>query len=196
MLSKRSRWKPSHYAGERIVSCASARGVLDGVVAILGTHSVQREGRRRFIVARVCGRDNTMVRRHVLARLKSFHRPNMVPNSPQDRRPLDRSQSEARAEEPQFLRPEPDEPGGGGSRCVNLRPGPLSLLVGLLAAAIFSVTLGYDFTWDNMILIRENHYIKYARYIPDFFRLDYSSLSHGVIAQGFYRPLLAPLLLR
>ena len=74
---------------------------------------------------------------------------------------------------------------------MNLRPGRISLLVGLLAAAIFSVTLGYDFTWDNMILIRENHYIKYARHIPDFFRLDYSSLSHGVIAQGFFRPLLA-----
>ncbi len=71
------------------------------------------------------------------------------------------------------------------------RAGRAALLVGLLAAAVFLDTLRYDFVWDNAVLIVENHYIKYARHVPDFFRLDYFSLSHGVIAQGFYRPLLA-----
>lgn len=82
---------------------------------------------------------------------------------------------------------------GGGDHAGVLPhpPGRMALLVGLVAGAVFVPTLWYGFVWDNTVLIVENHYIKYAWHIPSFFRLDYSILSHGVIAQGFYRPLLA-----
>lgn len=85
----------------------------------------------------------------------------------------------------------PDTAGPADPPGADQRPGRAALLVGLVAAATFIGTLGFDFVWDDLVLIRDNHIVKYARNIPRFFTQDYSVLAHHSIIPGLYRPLLA-----
>ncbi len=69
--------------------------------------------------------------------------------------------------------------------------GRLLTLVGLVSAAVYIFTVQYDFVWDDRDLVAENAYIRSPRFVAEYFRRDFGTLSHGALAGGYYRPLLA-----
>lgn len=69
--------------------------------------------------------------------------------------------------------------------------GRLLTLVGLASGAVYIFTTQYEFVWDDVVLVAENAYIRSPRFVAEYFRRDFGTLSHGALPGGYYRPLLA-----
>lgn len=50
----------------------------------------------------------------------------------------------------------------------------LLFLATLFSLALYIDSLSYDFVWDDDVLIVNNQYTKYFRYLPAFFTWDFS----------------------
>jgi tetratricopeptide (TPR) repeat protein len=64
------------------------------------------------------------------------------------------------------------------------------ILVLLLAFAAYVGSLGYDFVWDDPLVL-QSPLFRDLRHLPHFLREDFSTLTSGVIEGAYYRPTLA-----
>jgi protein O-mannosyl-transferase len=73
-----------------------------------------------------------------------------------------------------------------------VRLGPWSMmLVLLLAATVYVNTLGYQFIWDDTLMVVQNQVLRDLRNLPEFLRADFTTLTSGAIEGHYYRPTLA-----
>ncbi|MFI5340551.1 MAG: tetratricopeptide repeat protein [Candidatus Methylomirabilales bacterium] len=73
-----------------------------------------------------------------------------------------------------------------------VRIGPWSMmLVLLLAATAYVECLGYQFIWDDVLMVVQNHVLRDLRNLPEFLRADFTTLTSGAIEGHYYRPTLA-----
>lgn len=76
--------------------------------------------------------------------------------------------------------PDPAEP----------RPGPWALGLGLLlTAALYVESLGYDFVWDDFLLLQPAVFHRLSSLLR-FFVEDFTALTDGVFQGHYYRPIL------
>lgn len=85
-------------------------------------------------------------------------------------------------------------PGRTGLRALTIHPRlqrRLALLLLLLAATLYIRTIGYDFVWDDFLMVVQNQYFKHIRYLPLYFTSDFARLTSGGLPAVYYRPLFA-----
>jgi len=72
-----------------------------------------------------------------------------------------------------------------------LQVGPWTMIIVLLLAfAAYVGSLGYDFVWDDPLVL-QSPLFRDLRHLPHFLREDFSTLTSGVIEGAYYRPTLA-----
>jgi predicted Zn-dependent protease len=61
----------------------------------------------------------------------------------------------------------------------------------LLALVVFLPSLGYDFVWDDILLVRNNQFLQPHNSPSSFLGKDFTELTFGSLPGHFYRPLFA-----
>jgi len=69
--------------------------------------------------------------------------------------------------------------------------GRQALLVALLSVVLFIPALGYEFVWDDILLIQHNQFLRPDKPPTSFLTKDFTALTFGQFGGYFYRPLLA-----
>jgi len=64
------------------------------------------------------------------------------------------------------------------------------ILVLLLSFAVYVGSLGYEFVWDDLLVL-QSPVLRDLRNLPHFLREDFATLTSGVIEGAYYRPMLA-----